>query len=144
MRIIVTGSRDWTNDSIVWSALRPYAQEEDLFITLVTGGASTGADYIAEQMAREFGWCIERYPAEPSRYGHRASHIRNYEMVRMGADVCLAFIRNRSRATVGCTDLCEKEGIPVVYHSVNDHPNGNRSIVITYKVDPLRALRSDS
>lgn len=119
MRILVTGSRDWTNETVIYKALRPYAGEEDIFVTLVTGACRTGADPIAELFARDFGWNIERYPADWAQYGRKAGPIRNADMVGLGADVCLAFILNNSRGSTGTVDLVRKAGIPVVLHTLS-------------------------
>lgn len=119
MRILVTGSRDWTNETVIYKALRQYAGEEDVFVTLVTGACRTGADPIAELFARDFGWNIERYPANWNLYGRAAGPIRNGQMVGMGADICLAFIINNSRGSTGTIDLCRKQGIPVVVHTMS-------------------------
>jgi hypothetical protein len=110
-RVLVTGSRDWANSATVFDAL---AEHNHGHVTLVSGACPRGADRMAETAARAFGWEIERHPANwAGGYGKAAGFRRNAEMVKLGADVCLAFIRNGSRGATHCAYLAEKAGIPV-------------------------------
>jgi hypothetical protein len=121
MRLLVTGSRDWTDSEkihaeMAWVTLG-YIQN----ITLVHGACPTGADDIADKHAARLGWDVERHPAQWSRYGKRAGFVRNAEMVDAGANVCLAFIRNRSKGASMCAELAEKAGIPT-YRFTEEKP----------------------
>ena len=80
-------------------------------ITIVTGACPTGADAIAVSIAKTSGWTIENHPAEWGRYGKGAGPIRNSEMVNLGADVCLAFIKNNSKGATHTASLSKKAGI---------------------------------
>ena len=81
-------------------------------VTVVHGDAP-GADTLAGQIAVLFGFKVEAYPADWNKYGKKAGFIRNSEMINLGADICLAFIRAESRGATMCADLAEKAGIPV-------------------------------
>ena len=113
MRILVTGSRDWDDVGAVAVALlsgRVIGEE----VTVVHGGAS-GADQIANRVARNLGWKREVHPAawRPNGiYNPQAGLLRNREMVELGADVCLAFIKNGSRGATHCAALAMEAGIP--------------------------------
>lgn len=115
MRILVTGSRDWTDseaiDSALWHAWTDAGCPDRSTVTLVHGGAR-GADHIAAAIARRVGLNVECHPAAWDTRGRAAGKIRNAEMVNAGADVCLAFIRNESRGATHCADLAEAKGIP--------------------------------
>lgn len=134
-RILVTGSRDWADWERVSFELgraigesgRPIGE-----VVIVHGGCPTGADAIAGRIARDYRYRTELHPggwAAPCRPacqpGHRrqqddgrttcpaAGPYRNAEMVNLGANVCLAFIRNGSRGASGTAYLAEEAGIPV-------------------------------
>lgn len=122
MRLLVTGSRDWTDSEQIYAAMgwvkmvwvtlpskRLGTREQAI---LVHGACPTGADDIADRHAPLLGFDVERHPAQWSRYGKRAGFVRNAEMVDASADVCLAFIRNRSKGASMCAELAEKAGIP--------------------------------
>lgn len=67
IRILVTGSRAWTNRNLLGMELIQVAVElagnGDTPITLVSGACPRGADCIAEERASGWGWTIERHPA---------------------------------------------------------------------------------
>ena len=113
MRILITGSRDWDDDAAIWEALALTDARE--WHTLVSGACPTGADRIAEHVAETFRWTVERHPADWSR-GRGAGPERNAHMVSLGADLCLAFIKNNSRGASGTADMAEAAGIPTVRH----------------------------
>lgn len=118
IRILVTGSRNWSDADAIrdelanWLHFR-FGEDPPPPVTLVHGGAR-GADRLAGQIAREYGWTVEVHPADWERYGRSAGHRRNAEMVAAGADVVLAFPLGASRGTRGCVAAAAKAGIPVL------------------------------
>jgi hypothetical protein len=113
-RILVTGSREWVDWRTVTTALIEAAEGEPRPVTVVHGCAR-GADFIAAQAARKLGWEVEDHPADWNRHGKAAGFRRNAEMVALGADICLAFIRDGSRGATHCAETARKAGIPVKY-----------------------------
>lgn len=117
MRVLVTGSRDWKSWETVWDALyMQVAEGWETGITVVHGACPTGADYEAGRWCRmiaNYGWPVdeEPHPADWNRYGKSAGFRRNAEMVNLGADLCLAFIRNNSKGASMTADLAQKAGI---------------------------------
>lgn len=120
LRILVTGSRNWTDQARIADALDAALTACGLAV-LIHGGAR-GADALADDLWRDWiqhGCSLlvpEVYSADWNRFGRSAGHRRNAEMVAAGADVCLAFPIGESRGTRGCMRLAERAGIPVVVH----------------------------
>lgn len=114
MRILVTGSRNWTDEALIRAALRQQAVGTEGQPKVVVHGAARGADRIAHQIALEFGWTADPHRADWGRFGKAAGPIRNQEMVDLGADICLAFVMEGSVGTVDCIRRAEEAGIPVV------------------------------
>lgn len=117
-RILVTGSRDWRDGKAVFDALDCEYVRLGRPLVVVHGDCRTGADAFAHEWAvclQVIGFDIreEPHPADWNRHGRAAGPIRNAEMVKLGADVCLAFIRNGSRGASGTAALAEAAGIPV-------------------------------
>jgi hypothetical protein len=122
VRILITGSRDWADHATIRSALLQaiadiqHTAHPDCALVTVVHGAARGADTIAARIATALGCHVEAHLAHWERYGRRAGHVRNAEMVNLGADICLAFPRGVSRGTRGCVELARKAGIPVRIH----------------------------
>lgn len=116
-RVLVTGSRDWANAWQLEFQLRiACAKYLPSAIVIVHGDCPSGADRLAAEWATRHGLTAEPHPADwrPGGVFDRAAGFkRNAEMVALGADVCLAFIRNGSKGATHTADLAEKAGIPV-------------------------------
>lgn len=115
-RILITGSRTWNNRDLIAYQIGRFVGWEEAEggeVTIVHGGCPSGADFIADQIARLAGLKVEVHPADWNRYGKRAGFIRNDEMVKAGANVVLAFIRDNSKGATMCADLAERERLTV-------------------------------
>lgn len=117
-RVLVTGSRSWDDHDTVRAALAVARWDAAGPMVVVHGACTSGADAIASWWCRQFartkglGITEERHPADWERHGRRAGFVRNAEMVALGADVCLAFIRAASPGASHCARLAEEAGIP--------------------------------
>lgn len=111
IRVLITGSRTWTDRVVIERALKPYRAWQST--TLVSGHCPTGADALAEEVAQEFGFELELHPADWRAFGKRAGFIRNTEMVRLGANICHAFIRWQSAGATHCAKEAQRYGIPL-------------------------------
>lgn len=130
LRLLVTGSRDWTDRDAINDALWDWLIENGFTAKtskglpkpiLVVGACKTGADLIAEELWRSWGYPVERHPADWDRLGRSAGPERNKEMVRSGAAGCLAFPKGLSYGTRGCMKLADVAGIPVIVFEAADH-----------------------
>lgn len=109
MRVLVCGSRLWTDRLAVKAQLSALGTGPHTIIH----GAAAGADKIAGDVAREYGWTVEEFPAQWSRYGKAAGMIRNREMLDTKPDVVLAFPLPSSIGTFGCIREAHRRKIPV-------------------------------
>lgn len=87
VKVLVCGSRVWTNRSIIreWLAKLPPG-------SIVVHGAAPGADTLAGEEATTLGFEVRRYPADWTKHGNAAGPIRNQQMLDAEApDVVFAF-----------------------------------------------------
>jgi hypothetical protein len=116
MRILVTGDRFWFDPKLAAEIIRRLVDRYGSDIVIVHGGA-TGVDESFAMAAKGLGIAAEAHPVtdqEWQRLGKRAGPIRNEEMVRLGAGLCLAvhrFIFN-SKGTKDCARQAIEAGIP--------------------------------
>lgn len=127
-RVLVTGSRDWTDHDLVRDALVHARYEAGRPMVVVHGACPSGADAIAAWWCRRYRHLDitpEPHPADWRQYGKTAGFRRNAEMVTAGADLCLAFVLpctkpgcsrpnpHDSHGTAHCVDLARRAGITV-------------------------------
>lgn len=138
-RILVTGSRSWTDTATIHDALlnacydATQVFDRDIRCVIVHGDCPKGADAIAKQWAEDHGILHEPHPADwaarcseiclltthrkthprHGEYCPHAGHLRNQFMVDLGADIVLAFHRAGSRGTADCISRAKKAGMPV-------------------------------
>lgn len=122
-RVLVTGSRAWTDIPTLATWLNELRSAHPDMV-VVHGDCTSGGDAIADHWAWRFDVPVERHPADWKRHGSRAGFVRNAEMVRLGADVCGAFVVNDSRGALMCAGLAADAGIPVtpVFRTVPGDP----------------------
>lgn len=140
-RILVTGGRDYTDIKTVEHTLEVAAAAlgySDPFaapITLVHGDCkrylpggrvdpTRSADQLARQIALLLRWTPEPHPVTPAmkdQWGpYRAPIERNRIMVKLGADICVAF--PGGKGTESCTKLAREAGIKIISVEVAGQP----------------------
>lgn len=118
VRVLVTGSRNYKDKAkmrtILYRVVTALNLPDDAQPVLVHGGAR-GADSAAHELWNyEWGWPVEVHEANWDEFGKAAGHIRNDEMAKLGADVCVAFPLGESKGTRGMMKLCKKYGITLI------------------------------
>lgn len=114
-RILVTGSREFTNKELIYNILIKHVPDDGL---LVHGDCPRGADAIAKMWAMEYGCPQEPHPANWKRpngsVDNGAGFKRNVEMAKLGADLCLAFWDGVSNGTLHMIQTAVQFGIKVI------------------------------
>jgi hypothetical protein len=114
VRILVTGDRHWRSpaltDEVVNRLLARYGPD----LVIIHGGAP-GADNAFAEACRALGIMAEPHLADWKGLGNIAGPVRNREMVKSGADMCIALHRtlSTSKATKDCVRQAMSAGIPV-------------------------------
>jgi hypothetical protein len=116
LRVLITGSREWQDRDVIRQALLSIASVHGIPAHNVTvvHGAARGADRIAAEEAAHLGMVVEAHPADWDTHGKAAGVIRNAEMVKLGADICLAFPLGKSVGTQDCLRRAKRAGIAVI------------------------------
>lgn len=125
MRVIVCGSRGWSNRQLIADRLVDFPGD-----TTIVHGDARGADRTAADEARKAGLVLEPHPAEWDKHGEvddlvpcwcppekkvckLAGFRRNEKMAALGADLCIAFWDGSSRGTVDMMERAARHGIPI-------------------------------
>ena len=115
-RVLITGSRTWTDHTTIRTSLAAVWHPDTV---LVSGACPRGADALCEACWTAWGGQIERHPADWTRHGQAAGFRRNQHLVSLGADVCLAFIRDHSPGATHTAAIADAAGIPTYLYT---HP----------------------
>lgn len=119
-RVLVTGSRTWPDHQIIEQALDELLESHS-DLSILHGACPRGADNMAGIWARDRLIPVKTYPASWSVGGRSAGFQRNRLMVERGnANLCLAFIHNKSRGATHCSDLAEAFGILTIKYCLRD------------------------
>ena len=108
MRVLVCGSRDWTDETRIFQQLLLLPPGTEIIT-----GAARGVDRIAADNARLLEFPVREFPADWNRHGRSAGFIRNNEMLNEDPDLVIAFWDGQSRGTAHTIREAEKRGIPV-------------------------------
>jgi hypothetical protein len=124
MRVLVTGSRTWSDAELVFSVLDHW--NETVGIDTIIEGCALGADQMAYEWARERNVGCESYPADWHNFGKSAGPRRNSQMLIEGKpDLVIAF-HDDLRNSVGTGDMVHKavkagiEVVPVSHARIDD------------------------
>ncbi len=117
MRLLVCGSRTWTNYRLLRRVIEATVIEFEAEPFVLIEGDARGADRMAGALARHHGWDLEVYPARWQHDGRAAGIRRNARMLRHGRpDLVLAFVDkplDHSRGTADLVRRARAAGIPV-------------------------------
>ena len=111
MKIVVCGSRDWTDSEKVLNRL---ARLTSMHTVIITGGAR-GADTVAHEAAKKLAMETLVIPADWARMGKSAGPVRNRAMLDQNPDLVIAFHHelSKSKGTIDCILEANRRGITV-------------------------------
>lgn len=109
MRVVVCGSRDWSDWGVVEAALSILPAGSQ-----VVHGGARGADRMAGSVARRLGHFVAYMPANWERYGRSAGMRRNEQMLEcVRPELVIAFWDGSSAGTKNTIDRARRAGIRV-------------------------------
>ncbi len=113
MKVIVAGSRDITNETLLAVAVF----RAGFKIDEVVCGMARGVDEMGWHYGYAMNIPVKEYPANWDKYGKRAGYVRNADMAEY-ADALIAIWDGVSKGTKHMIDIMEKLNKPVYVHLV--------------------------
>lgn len=104
MKVLITGSRGWTNEAIIFEALKELPDGCEFIIGDAAGADAIAADIITKQYGKDRKWKLYNdkvFEAKWNKYGSAAGPIRNYEMLEHYPDLVRAFRLHHSFTSPG-------------------------------------------
>ena len=109
-RLLVSGSRTWTDVETVVRELRFIAEKYNN-VVLVSGHA-VGADRIAEEVAVGLGWVVEIHEPDWKSNGQSAGYKRNTVMLESDVQALIAFHKDNSKGTADTIKKAKERKLP--------------------------------
>ncbi len=117
-RVVIAGCRDYNNykeaKSYIDFCLSNIRKKNDI---VIVSGCASGADAIGERYAKEYGFKVEKYPADWKTYGKSAGPRRNKQMAEI-SDYVICFWDGKSRGTKSMIEFSKKLGKPIKIHNI--------------------------
>jgi len=110
MKVLIAGSRGFTDYTLLASKMNTILSESTEEITIISGTAP-GADRLGERYAEENGLYLVRMPAEWDKLGKSAGFKRNVAMAQVATHAVI-FWDGQSAGTSHMIAQCRKKGIP--------------------------------
>jgi hypothetical protein len=136
LRILITGSRRWTDYRTVTDAIdTALATHASVGLPVLIHGDAPGADRIADAHWRSLRTRAIRTNANavaeaevyPARW-FTDPKARNQHMVDLGATVCLAFASDWASGTGHCARAARRAGIQVIDYGVSTAPRTAKEV----------------
>jgi hypothetical protein len=113
LRVLMCGSRHWSDREAVVMAMAGIEARRTTDLlekgnVTVIHGAARGADTIAGEVAAEWGYHVEVYPADWKRHGKAAGFIRNAQMLEQGRPHLVIAFTDDLEASRGTADMVRR------------------------------------
>jgi len=109
MKVLITGGRDFTNQTVVNSVLEEIHRQTQ--ITSIIEGGANGADLCGRRWAVSSGIPCNTFHAEWARFGKSAGYKRNVILAEQKPDLTIAF--PGGKGTEMMCQLIIKAGLPL-------------------------------
>jgi UDP-N-acetylmuramoylalanine-D-glutamate ligase len=109
MKILVTGSRNYTDRNKVFEVL------SKLKPSFIIQGGATGADFLAKEFALVYKIDYDTVEAEWSIYGSSAGPRRNQEMLNKHPDIELVVAFPGNKGTADMVRRASKQNIKILH-----------------------------
>lgn len=127
-KVIIAGSRSFNNYALLAKACdKILSEKRKTHKIVVLCGEAKGADTLGKVYAHKQGFSVASFPANWTKHGKSAGHIRNAEMRDAGADALIAFWNGKSPGTENMIQLMQKAGKPVQVIRYDELPETNIS-----------------
>jgi len=107
MKVIIAGSRDITNATLIQEAV----DESGFEVTEVLCGMARGVDLLGKEWAESKGIPVLKFPADWTRYGKEAGKRRNLEMA-MEAEAVIVVWDGSSPGSAHMAKAARFHGLP--------------------------------
>jgi hypothetical protein len=131
MRIVVTGERAWSCDELALVLLQRLIARYGRNIVIIHGG-SPGVDESFNKACKSLGIAVESRVANWPHTGHPTIGSKNRELIKGGADLCIAVHRRiaASQRTLDCVHQALQADIPTF-------------LIVDERAIPSRLTRAD-
>jgi uncharacterized protein YdeI (YjbR/CyaY-like superfamily) len=126
MRLLIIGSKDWTNYSDVMRqitvVLEDMKHDEDANLTIVHGANRGAEDMVTEYVGKvqkfmkQKGYSIKEELFRSS--SDKSKSVTDYEMIQSGADLAIVFATKDDKRSYYSTKMIEQFNIPLIV--IND------------------------
>lgn len=123
VKLLICGSRNFTNFGLLSERLDEYLSSADLSKVEIVSGGARGTDSLAERYAKSRNIKLTVFPADWERYGRAAGFVRNDEMAKYCSgplNTCIAFWNGESSGTRGMMKSALRQRMSVVKVMYND------------------------
>lgn len=115
MRVIIAGSRDIIEYSLVYKAIL----DSGFTVTEVISGCASGVDSLGERYADSNQIPIRYFPADWRKYGKAAGPLRNQKMAEY-ADALIAIRKDMSRGTTDMINRARRLGLKIYVFDIQN------------------------
>lgn len=112
VRIIVAGTRGWSDKKLFHETIIEYLERFDEPILFISGAARTGADRFIIDWCKKFKYPCLQVPADWDSNPRSAGYIRNAEMLEVATHL-LCYWDAKSRGTAHMRQIASEKLLPV-------------------------------